>query len=197
MALRRLADRLSPFSVPVLVFGLVAAVLLVVPPLVAGSMAPGRAYLIAAALLLLAMGHAGPYAAIVAVATLPVLWVGSAGYASPESTAVADGPTTAQVVQHVVVGGGYALASAGLGGVLVGAELAGLPLPSGVVVPAGAIVGGLLTGGTFAALQLWRYRTLDVTPGPWSTLVTVGLGGLIAPSPAVAYWLFGGRLGGL
>ena len=142
MALRRLADRLAPFSVPVLVFGFVATVLLVVSPLVAGSMGPGRAYLIAAALLVLAIGYAGPYAAVVAVATLPLLWAGSPGYASPESVTAADGPTTVQAIQHVV-GGGYALASAGLGGVLVGAELAGLPLPSGVVVPTGAIVGGL------------------------------------------------------
>jgi hypothetical protein len=197
MVLERVANRLSPLSVPVLVFGLLATVLLVVPPLVAGPMTPGRAYLIAGALLILAVGHAVPYAAAVAVVTLPVLWAGSPGYASPESVTAADGPTTVQAVQHVVVGGGYALASAGLGGVLVGAEVAGLPLPSGVVVPAGAIAGGLLTGGTFVAIQLWRYRTLDVPLDPRTTLVTVGLGGLLAPSPAVAYWLFGGRIGGL
>jgi hypothetical protein len=122
-----------------------------------------------------------------------VLRAGSPGYASPESVTAADGPTTAQAIQHVVVGGGYALASAGLGGVLVGAELAGLPLPSGGVVPTGAIVGGLLTGSAFVAFQLWRCRTL----GTGATLGTVGLGGLLVPSPAVAYWLFGSRLGGL
>lgn len=121
-----------------------------------------------------------------------MLWAGSPEYASPESVTAADGPTTAQAIQHVVAGGGYALASAGPSGVLVGAELAGLPLPSGGVVPAGAIVGGLLTGSAFVAFQLWRCRTLGVG----SILVTVGPGGLPVPSPAVAYWLFGGRLRG-
>jgi len=65
------------------VFGFVATVLLVVPPLVAGSMGPGRAYLIATALLPLAIGYAGPYAAVVAVATFPVLWAGSPGTSPP------------------------------------------------------------------------------------------------------------------
>jgi hypothetical protein len=65
------------------------------------------------------------------------------------------------------------------------------------VVPAGAIVGGSLTGGAFVGLQLWRYRALGVTLD-WRTAgTTAGLGVLLALSPAVTYWHFGGRFGGL
>ncbi|AZH24188.1 hypothetical protein [Haloplanus aerogenes] len=196
MALHQLSERSVPCSVPVLVVGLAAAILLVVPAVAAGPLSLVEAYLITVAILILAVLNGAPYAAVVAVGTFPLVWTGSAGYASPE--AVTGNPSTAAVaVRHVVVGFGYVVASACVGSVLVGAELAGLPLPRGVVVPAGAVVGGLLTGGAFVTLQLWRYRTLGVTLDWRTTATTTGLGVLLALSPAVTYWRFGGRLGGL
>lgn len=197
MALHTLAERSIPGSVPVLVFALVAALVLVVPPVAAGPLSLAEAYLVTVAILLLAVLHGAPYAAVVVVGTLPlVLRTGSAGYASPD-VAVGDASTTAVAVRHALVGVGYVLTSACVGSVLVGAELAGLALPRGAVVPTGAILGGLVTGGAFVALQRWRYRTLGVALDWRATATTAGLGVLLALSPAVTYWRFGGRLGGL
>jgi len=187
--------RLAPHSVPLLVYGVLGAVLIAVPPLAVGALSPGEAYVIAAALAILGAVTGAPYAALVAVGTLPLVWAGRGGYASPE--AVVDGTATGWIAVRHVVGGGYALASASVGSALVGAELAGLPLPAGVAVPSGVIVGGLLTGASFAALQSWRYRPLGVPLDPKTTVETVALGALLALAPAVAYWRFGGGLGGL
>jgi len=196
MPLHRLAERSAPLSVPLLVFALAATTLLVVPAVAAGPLSLAEAYLIAVALSILAVANGAPYAVVVAIGTLPLVWLDSAGYASPEAAA-GDTSRTGVAAHHVAVGFGYALASACVGSVLVGAELAGLPLPSGFVVPSGAAVGGLLIGGAFASLQSWRYRTLG-TALDWRTAgTTVGLGVLLALSPAVTYWQFGGRLGGL
>jgi hypothetical protein len=191
-----LANRLSSHSVPALVSGLAATLLFVVPPVVSGPLTVGKAYLLAVAILILAVVNGAPYAVLVAVATLPMILTGSAGYASPEAVVAPTsgaGTTTAEVaIRHVAVGIGYGLASACVGSVLVGAELAGLPLPSGVGVPTGALVGGLLIGGAFVRLQLWRYRWLGATLDWRTTVTTAGLGGLLVLSPAVTYWRFGG-----
>jgi hypothetical protein len=192
-----LANRLSSHSVPALVSGLAATLLFVVPPVVSGRLAVGKAYLLAAAILTLAVVNGAPYTVLVTVATLPLIRTGSAGDASPEAVAVAPtggaGTTTGEVaIRHVVVGIGYGLASACVGSVLVGAWLAGLPLPSSVGVPTGALVGGLLIGGAFVGLQLWRYRALGARLDWRTAATTAGLGGLLVLSPAVTYWRFGG-----
>jgi len=190
MALHQFVERSAP--VPILVFGLSAALVLVVPAVAAGPLSLVEAYLITVAILVLAVLNGAPYAAVVAVGTLPLVRAGSAGYASPEMATGSDSPTTALAVGHVVVGFGYVVASACVGSVLVGAELAGLPLPGGFAVPSGAVVGGLLTGGAYVSLQLWRYRTLGVSLD-WRTMATTaGLGVLLALSPSVALWVFGG-----
>ncbi|WP_435067318.1 hypothetical protein [Haloplanus sp. C73] len=188
-------ERLAPYATPALVIGLTAGVLLLVPPLAAGPLALGEAYIITAALVLLAVGYGAPYAAVVAVGTLALLRLGYAGYASP--TVADGGPSTTAAVRHAGAGFGYGLASACVGSVLVGAEVAGLPLPGAFPIPSGAVVGGLLVGGAFVASQLWRYRALDVAHDWQTVATTAALGALLCLSPAVTYWRFGGRLGGL
>jgi len=186
-----LTARLSRYATPALVVGLTTSVLLLVPPLAAGSLPLGEAYAITAALVILAVGYGAPYAAVVAVGTLPLLRMRNVGYASP-AVATGDTSSTMAAVRHTVAGFGYGLASACVGSILVGAEVAGLPLPGTSPIPSGTIVGGFLVGGAFVASQLWQYRALGVVYDWKTTASTAMLGALLFLSPAVTYWRFGG-----
>lgn len=183
----------SPYTVPVCVFCLVAAIAVVVPLLVADTITLRRAYLLTLVFLILAVSYNVAYAAFVAVVTLPVLWTGIAGYASPESApGDGDAVTIERAVHHVTVGAFYALSSAFVGSLFIGLEFVWSPIGGGFGVPGGAFVGGLLVGGAYVTLQLWRYRTLDGSLEPRTTTATVLLGALLVLSPVVTYWLFDG-----
>jgi hypothetical protein len=55
-------------------------------------------------------------------------------------------------------------------------------------------LGGVLVAGAFVSLQLWRYDTRLGMLARRTVLGTVALGGLLALSPAVAFWVFTGPL---
>ncbi|WP_058365715.1 hypothetical protein [Haloparvum sedimenti] len=182
-------------SVPLVLFGLVTLAVLVVPPLVLGEVTT-RTYAIAAAILILAVGAAFPYAVLVALGTLPLLRAGIASFAAPQRTA--DGPHSFSAeasVRHVVAGVAYVLGAAAVGAIGLGAQIGLRSGPTATPTflrPSFLYLGGLLVGGAFVALQLWRY---DAPPGDLdrrTALATVGLGVLIALAPAVAFWVFDG-----
>lgn len=181
-----LADRVAPFSVPVAVFGVAAGFVAVVPPLASGPISATESYLFALAIILLALAYAAPYALAVAVVTLPVLRLGIAGYAPPELRAT-DASTTVLGAAHVATGVLYALAAAAVGGLALGAQIAGSP-DTAFRFPFGPLGGGLLVGGAYVVFQLWRGRRRD----PRTLVVTFALGGLLALSPVVARQLFAG-----
>lgn len=184
MPARRLAERLAPLSVPLAMVALVVGFAAVVPPLVAGPIPVGEAYVYAVVLLIIAVTHSAPYAVVVAVATLPVLWLGIAGYAPPE-LAESDTSTSTVAVAHVTVGFLYALAAAFVGSLALGAQIAGSP-ETAFTFPFGTLGGGVLVGGAYVGFQLWRTRHRD----PRTVAMTVVLGVLLAASPVVVRRLF-------
>lgn len=186
MPARRLAERFAPLSVPVAMVALVAGFAAVVPPLVSGPIPVGEAYVYAVVLLILAVTYGAPYAVVVAVATLPVLWLGIAGYAPPE-LAESDASTTTLAVAHATVGFFYALAAAFVGSLALGAQIAGSP-DTAFTFPFGTLGGGVLVGGAYVGFQLWRGSRRDLR----TVTVTVVLGALLAASPVVVRRLFAG-----
>ena len=182
----RLAERFAPLSVPAAVFALVIGFVAVVPPLASGPLPVGEAYTYALVFLILAAAYGAPYAIVVAVATLPVLRFGMAGYASPELLD-ADASTTLLAAVHIAVGFLYALAAAFVGSLALGAQIAGSP-ETAFTFPFGTLGGGVLVGGAYVILQLWRSAHRDLR----TVAVTVSLGALLAAAPVVARRLFGG-----
>lgn len=193
MSLPSPLERLRPCAVPTAIVIIVALAVLLVPPLVLGEVT-ARTYAITAAILVLALGTAFPYALLVALGTLPLLYAETASYAAPQPSA--DVPHSFSVLtalRHVIAGTMYALAAAAVGAIGVGAQIGGTGVPEAVptaLQPVLLFLGGALVGAAFVFLQLWRYerpvRTLD-----WQTsLWTAVLGALLAVSPVVAYRTF-------
>jgi hypothetical protein len=191
MSLHASAERFRPVSVPVSLFALVVAALLFVPPLVLGE-ATFRTYAIATAVFILAVSSVFPYAVVVAVGTLPLLYLGLGTFASPTTLPAADEPlSTTAAIRHVVAGVAYVLSAAVVGALGFGADFAVSSGSSPSLMPSLLIVGGVVVASAFVGLQLWRYDgegTFD-----WRTVATtVVLGGLLAFSPSVALWVFEG-----
>lgn len=190
-------ERFQPYSVPVCVFAIVVVVALLVPPLVLGDPS-ARTYALTAAVFILALTSVLPYAVVVAVVTLPLLYAGIGSYAAPQAIPLGnDSPSPVEILRHVVAGVSYVLGAAVVGAVGFGADFATSSGSSPFLAalrPSFLIVGGVIVAGIFIGLQLWRY---DASVGAleWRTILgTVVLGGLLALSPVVALWLFGSRI---
>lgn len=198
MSSRAWAERLQPHSVPVCLFAFVAAAVLLVPPLVLGEVT-ARTYALTAAVLVLAVASVFPYAVVVGVVTLPLLYAGVGSYAAPRVVPTEAGslPMTA-ALRHAVAGVSYVLGAAAVGAVGIGIDFAASsgssPLPA-ALRPSFLAVGGAVVGGTFVGLQLWRYDVPLGTLDRRTVLVTGALGGLLALSPLVALWVFGATAG--
>lgn len=183
---------LKRHSVPAVVGLLVVGAVLVVPPVVLGAVT-WRTYALTAAILTLALGAAAPYALLVGVGTLPLVAVGAASFTAPPATADPQSFSVAAAGRHVIAGIAYVLAAAAVGGIWIAARLAvgsGSTMVSAVVRSLGLHAGGVLVGGAFVILQLWRSDT-PLRRGKRRTILgTVVLGGLLALAPAVALWVF-------
>ena len=188
-------DRVRPHSVPLAMLAVLTAVALVVPPLVLDGPS-ARTYALTAAVLVLAVGSALPYAVAVAVGTLPLVYLDAGSYASPRATAGEPGSVSpVAALRHVGAGFVYVLAAAMVGAIGVGFDVVSSPGSStpSPQVPFFLVAGGVV-GLVFVGLQLWRH---DVPVGDLdarTTLGTVGLGLLLVPAGRVALWVFGGGL---
>lgn len=186
-------ERFRPYSVPLCVFAIVVVAVLLVPPLLLGE-ATARTYALTAAVLILAITSVFPYAIVVAVLTLPLLYAGFGSYATPDAVLTDPDPAPVAILRHVVAGVSYVLAAAIVGAIGLGADFAtssgSSPLPS-ALRPSFLVVGGVAVAGTFVGLQLWRYHTPARTLDRRAILGTAVLGGLLALSPVVALWMFG------
>lgn len=191
MSLQAFAERFRPISVPVSLFALVVATLLFVPPLVLGEVT-FRTYALTTAVFILAASSVSPYAVVVAVGTLPLLYLGFGTFASPATLpAEDDSPSMAAAIRHVVAGVAYVLAAAVVGAVGFGADFAVSSGSSPSLMPSLLIIGGVIVASAFVGLQLWRYDGEGAFE--WRTVATtVFLGVLLALSPSVALWVFGG-----
>jgi len=193
MSAQSLTDRVRPHSVPLSMLAVVAAAALVVPPLVLEG--PGvRTYALTAAVLILAVGSALPYAVAVAVGTLPLVYLGAGSYASPRATPEEPGTISlVAALRHVGAGIVYVLAAAMVGAIGVGLDIASSPggsTPPPSVVPF-FLIGGGAVGVLFVGLQLWRHDGPLATLDRRTVLGTVALGALLVPAGRVALWLFG------
>lgn len=185
-------EQFRPHSVPIVLLAIVAVVGLLVPPLVLGSVS-GRTYALTAAVFVLAIGSALPYALLVAVGTLPLLYAGVASYAAPRQSSSLHSFSLSAALRHVIAGVSYALGAAAVGAVGIGAQMA-LPnrstaLPA-ILQPSFLVLGGVLVGGAFTGLQLWRYDASSNGLDRRTVAGTVVLGVLLAFSPVVAFWAF-------
>lgn len=195
MSLPSTLERFRQHAVPLVVFVLVASAVLLVPPVVLGEFT-ARTYSLTAAIVILAVGSALPYAVLVALGTLPLLYTGTASFAAPRSAA--DGPhslSAGTALRHGVAGIAYVLGAAVVGSIGLGTQIAVggdstiLPAP---LQPSFQYLGGTVVAAAFVCLQLWRYDTPVGGLARRTVLGTVALGVLLALSPAVAYWVFGG-----
>jgi hypothetical protein len=157
-----------------------------------------RTYALTAAVLILAVSSAFPYAVLVAVGTLPLLYAGIGSFAAPQS--MADGHhsfSAVAAVRHVVAGIAYVLGAAAVGAIGLGVELGvgrDLTAIPAALRPSFLYLGGVFVAGAFVCLQLWRYDTPLRGLARRTVLGTVALGVLIALAPAVAFWVFNGAL---
>lgn len=190
------SERLRRHAVPLAVLAVVAATVIAVPPVVLGSLTT-RTYALTAAVLLLAVGAALPYAVLVGVGTLPLRYAGVASYAAPRPPS-GGSIRPAAAVGHVVAGVSYALGAAAVGAVGLGAQLS---VPAGRVpgtpvrAPLFPLLGGLVVAGVFVGGQLRRYDGFRDALERRTVLGTVALGVPLALSPVVAHWTFGSAVG--
>lgn len=198
MSLPSTLQTVKRHSVPLAVFVIVAGVVLVMPPIVLGEVTT-RTYALTAAVLILAVSSALPYAVVVALGTLPLLYAGLASFAAPQPASASPHVfSAAAALRHAVAGISYVLGAAAVGaigfGVQIGMESDSTVMPAAFLPPF-LYFGGILVAGVFVPLQMWRYNTpLDeLTRG--TVLGTVTLGVLLALSPAVAFWVFRGFSG--
>lgn len=195
MSSHTVIEQVKRHSVPLVVFVVVALAALAVPPIVLGEATP-RTYALTAAVLILAVSAVFPYAMLVALGTLPLLYAGIASFAAPRTAADVTHPfSTATVIRHVAAGIFYVLAAAAVGAIWIGAQFA--VGSNATAIPAALrssflYLGGVLVAGPFVCLQLWRYDTPLGALARGTVLATAALGILLALSPVVAFWVFNG-----
>ena len=178
-------ERFRPHSVPICILAVVVAAAIAVPPLVL-DLTP-RTYAIAAAVLILAVTSATPYAVAVAVLTLPFQFLGLASYASPQAVPEDGRPSLVDALRHTAAGFAYVLAAGAVGGIGVGMDVASSSSastpPTGV--PFTYLAGGVV-GLVFVALQLWRRDDPEGEFDARTTVGTIALGLLLVPAGRVA-----------
>lgn len=187
-----LQARARPYSVPAAVVALVALAVVVLPPILLGELT-GKTYALTAAIVILAVTAALPYALAVGLVTLPLVYLGVATYASPSLLPDAGtSPSAAAVVRHFVAGFAYTLAAAVVGGIGIGADFAtandsAVPVE---ILPSFMYIAGGVVAACYVALQLWRH---DATPGGIDRHAvpgTVALGLPLVVAGRVALWVF-------
>lgn len=201
--------RLHPRRLPVpLVVGFVVVVVGLALPLTAmGTMPLTRAYGFAGLFLVISVLFSFPYALLVTLGTLPLLWMAHPGYASPTSAREGNGasPTLSLVTRHVVAGLFYSLAAVFVGVLCFAVTFAlpslsgsGLPRPptpgldGTFPIPWPMLVGGILVASVFLACSLVRSRAVG-SDSRRQRLVTTALAVLVALAPAATFAVFATR----
>ena len=189
--------RFKPYAVPVVVFLIVVVAALVVPPLVLGEVTV-RTYALTAAVIILAVGAVFPYALLVGLGTLPLLYADIASFAAPEiETNVTHSFSAVAALRHIAAGVSYVLGAAVVGAIGIGVQFAvgsdSTTIPT-ALQPLFLYFGGVIIAVAFVSLQLWRYDRPSSRLARRTILGTVALGVLLALSPAVAFWVFNGAI---
>lgn len=189
-----LQERARPYSVPASIVVLLALAVVALPPILLGELT-GKTYALTAAVVILAVGHAFPYALAVPLATLPLLYLGVATYAAPSALPVGEGvPSTGSVLRHFLAGFGYTMAAAVVGAIGIGADFA---TANDSVVPTGLLpsfmyVASGVVAVCYVALQVWRHTAAPGGLDRRAVAGTVALGVPLVVAGRVALLLFGG-----
>lgn len=185
------------YAVPLLVFLIVGVTVLIIPPIVLNE-ATARTYTITAAVVILAVSAVMPYAILVALGTLPLYYTDIASFTAPETKE--DGSysfSIAAALRHVAAGVAYILGAAVVGTIGVGAQIGigggSTPIVP-VLQPSFLYLGGLVIGGAFFYLQLWRYDKPMNELTRRTIVGTLILGVLLSLSPVVSYWTINGAI---
>lgn len=162
MSLSGSIERFKRHAVPLGVFAVVVVVVLVVPPVVLGEVTE-KTYALTAAILVIAVSAVFPYAVLVALGTLPLLYACVASFAAPQpATEEPYRFSAVAAIRHTVAGISYVLAAAAVGALGIGLQL-GMTSDSTTIPalfqPAFLHFGGVLVAGAFVSPQLWRYDT--------------------------------------
>ena len=190
-------SRFDRYAAPLAVALVVAVAVLAVPPVVLGELTP-RTYALTAAVIIIAVGAVVPYALLVGLGTLPLLAAGVASFTAPATGSdVAHELSALAALHHVAAAVAYVLAAAIVGAIGIGANIGvGDAVASTPAVVQSVLFygGGVIVAATFVPLQVWRYDSSVADLDRRTVLATVGLGGLLALSPVVAFWVFNGTV---
>lgn len=185
--------RFKQYAGPLAVFLVLAVAFLVAPLLPLEERSVG--YLMTALAVVVGFGAALPYAALVAVGTLPLLSAGVASFAAPDPQArVAHSFSDDTAIRHFTAGLYYGIGASILSFIGFGVDIvrkdmsrAALEAVHPLFMP---LYGSVIVAVIFVWFQLWRYDApLDAIPRRTVVGTTV-LGVLLALSPAAAFWVF-------
>ena len=184
----RAIDRYRENAVPLTLLLITAVAVLVVPPIAAGEVG---AYGAVPFGVMIAFTTVFPYACVVAVGTLPLLYADLASFAAPDTDADAfHSFSWDTALRHVVAGFAYVVSAATVGAIGIGVQII---LEDHTILDAfrpSFLIGSVIVAVAFVGTQLWRYdrplRTLPLR----TVLGTLALGGLLALSIVAAFSVF-------
>ncbi|MBZ6496530.1 hypothetical protein [Natrinema longum] len=182
-------DRYKENAVPLTLFLITAVAVLIVPPIVEGELGVYGAVWI---VIVIAFVTVFPYACVVAVGTLPLLYADIASFAAPDTDADAfHSFSWNAALRHVVAGFSYVVGAAIVGAIGIGTQMT--VLVDYTILDGfhpSFLIGSMIVAVAFVRAQLWRYdrplRTLPLR----TVFGTLVLGGLLALSIVAAFWVF-------
>ncbi len=132
-----------------------------------------------------------PYACVISVGTLPLLYANIASFAAPDADADAFHPFSWDAtLRHVVAGFSYVVGAAIVSAIGIGIQIT---IEDQTILEAfrpSFLVGSVIVAVAFVGAQLWRYdRSLRTLPLR-TVLGTLVLGDLLALSIVAAFWVF-------
>lgn len=182
-------DRYKEHAVPLTLLLITAVAIVVVPPLAAGELG---VYFVVPVVIVIAFVSVFPYACVVAVGTLPLLYADIASFGAPNGDADAFHSVSRETaLRHVVAGFSYVVGAAIVSAIGIGAQI--VILADNTTLEAfrpSFLIGSVIVAVAFVGAQLWRYdrplRTLPLR----TVLGTLVLGGLLALSIVAAFGVF-------
>jgi len=181
-------DRYKESAVPLTLFLITAVAILIVPPIALGDLG---AIAVVPFVILIAFMNVFPYACVVAVGTLPLLYANIASFAAPDAdTGALHSFSWGAALRHVVAGFLYVVGAATVSAIGIGIQIIREDETILDTFQLSFLIGSVLVAGAFVGTQLWRYdrplRTLPLR----TVLGTLVLGSLLALSIVAAFWMF-------
>lgn len=181
-------DRCKENAVPLALFLITAIAIFIVPPIALGDLGAINGVPL---VIVIALTIVFPYACVVAVGTLPLLYANIASFAAPDADAdVLHSFSWDATLRHVVAGFSYVVGAATVSAIGIGVQITLEDRMRLEAFQLSFLIGSVIVGVAFIGAQLWRYdRPLRTVPLR-TILGTLVLGGLLALSIVAAFWAF-------